>query len=203
MRLSRRSLLVVAALPAVARAQAPALADDPRLADRFIGKEDAKVQVIELFSLTCSHCAAFHRDTMPKVKSELVDTGKVRIRFIDFPLDQLALRAAMIARALPAERYEPFVGTLLSTQERWAFNRRADPKEELAKLAALAGLSRAAFDAAWDDEAFARGILERQLAAEKEHKVTSTPSFVIDGKTTAGAIGFDRFAELVSAATPS
>lgn len=201
MRLSRRSLLVVAALPAVARAQAPA--DDPRLADRFIGKEDAKVQVIELFSLTCSHCAAFHRETMPKVKSELVDTGKVRIRFVDFPLDQLALRAAMIARALPAERYEPFVGTLLATQDRWAFNRRADPKEELAKLAALAGLSRAAFDTTWDDEAFARGILERQLAAEKEHKVTSTPSFVIDGKTTAGAIGFDRFAELVSAATPS
>src|SRR5690606_7936121 len=106
MRLSRRSLLVVAALPAVARAQAPAApvpADDPRLADRFIGKADAKVQVIELFSLTCSHCAAFHRDTMPKVKSELVDTGKVRMQFIDFPLDQLALRAAMIARALPVE----------------------------------------------------------------------------------------------------
>lgn len=211
MRVARRHILALAALPAIARAQAPAAgadrpatdaAPDPRLTPRYLGSEDAKVQVIELFSLTCSHCAAFSRETLPKVKTELIDTGKVRLQFIDFPLDQLALRAAMVARALPPERYEPFVVTLLATQDRWAFNRRADPKEELGKLAALAGMSAATFDATWTDEAFARAILERQLTAEKEWNVNSTPSFVIDGKTTAGAIGYDRFAELVAAAMP-
>jgi len=205
MRVFRRSLLAVAAvpfLPAIASAQTAA-ADDPRLADRFLGSESAPVTVAEHFSLTCSHCAEFHRNTMPRVKKELIEPGKVRMKFVDFPLDQLALRAAMIARSLPAERYEPFVGTLLSTQDRWAFNRAADPKEELAKLALLAGLSREAFDAAWADEAFARGLLERQLAAEKQFNVNSTPTFVVNGKATPGTISFDRFAELVAAATPS
>lgn len=202
MRLSRRFILAVATVPGIAMAQGtPPEATDPRLAERFIGSESAPVTVTEYFSLTCNHCARFHAQTLPRVKAELLDTGKARLRLVDFPLDQLALRAAMVARSVPVERYDAFVSTLLSTQDRWAFNRAGDPKAELGKLSLLAGLAPAAFEAAWSDEALARGLLERQLAAEKEFKITATPSFSANGKVERGAISFEQFAALVAAAS--
>jgi protein-disulfide isomerase len=184
-------------------APAPSAAD-PRLAERAIGRPDAPVRVVEYFSLTCSHCAAFHRETLPQVKQKLVEPGAIRFVYRDFPLDRLALAAAVVARSMPAERYEPFIGALLAAQDRWAFNRNGDPMEELAKMAALAGMARPQFDAAVRDEALARAIMEGVQAAEREHGVRSTPSFVFgpDGKskTQAGAVGFERFQQLVDEA---
>ena len=210
MRPSRRLFLSAAAsaamaAPAIAQTTPPAgAAADPRLAERAIGRADAPVRVLEYFSLTCSHCAAFYRETMPQVKQKLVEPGALRFVYRDFPLDRLALTAAVVARSLPAERYEPFVGALLSSQDRWAFNRNGDPMEELAKMAALAGMGRPQFDAAARDEALARAILESVQGAERTHNVRSTPSFVFgpEGrtKTQAGSVGFDRFQQLVDEA---
>jgi protein-disulfide isomerase len=209
MRLPRRLFLFAGAIagPAFAQTAPPspdaAAAADPRLGERAIGRADAPVQVLEFFSLTCSHCAAFYRDTMPQVKQRLVEPGTVRFVYRDFPLDRLALAAAVVARSLPAERYEPFVGALLAAQDRWAFT-RGDSMDELAKMAALAGMARPQFDAALRDEALARAILEGVQAAEREHGVRSTPSFVFrqDGRsrTQAGAVGFERFQQLVDEA---
>src|SRR5207253_3248039 len=112
----------LAAAPLAARAQGA----DPRLSERGIGRPDAPVKVIEFFSLTCSHCAAFHREVFPTVKKELVDTGAIRLIWRDFPLDQVALTAAAVARSLPPERYEGFVSALFASQDRWAFT-RGDP----------------------------------------------------------------------------
>lgn len=209
MRPSRRLFLSTAAgaalaAPALAQTTPPAGAADPRLAERAIGRADAPVRVLEYFSLTCGHCAAFHRETMPQVKQRLVEPGLIRFVYRDFPLDRLALTAAAVARSLPAERYEPFVGALLASQDRWAFKRDGDPLEELAKLAALAGMSRPQFDAAARDEALARAILESVQDAERAHGVRSTPSFVFgpDGrtKTQAGAVAFDKFQQFVDEA---
>ena len=99
--LSRSGEAQIAAAPP---ASAPVSAEG-MMAERAIGRADAPVVVREFFSLTCSHCAAFHRDTMPQVKKELVETGKVRFIFHDFPLDQVALTAAVVARHLPAASY--------------------------------------------------------------------------------------------------
>ena len=209
MRLPRRLFLSTAAgaaaLGGSASAQTPpgAAAADPRLGERAAGRPDAPVRVVEYFSLTCGHCAAFHRDTLPQVKQKLVEPGAVRFVYRDFPLDRLALAAAVVARSLPAERYEPFVGALLGTQDRWAFA-RGDQMEELAKMAALAGMPRPQFDAAVRDEALARAIMEGAQAAEREHGIRSTPSFVFGpagrGKTQAGAVAFERFQQLVEEA---
>lgn len=193
----RRTLLALAglALPAALAAQ-PA---DPRLADRVIGKLDAPVTVIEYFSLTCGHCAAFHRDTFPRVKRELLDTGRARLILRDFPLDQLGLAAAGVARSLPPERYEAFISTLFANQERWAFGRGGgSPAEELFKLAAIAGMDRATFDRVVVDAALQRGILEARLRAQQEHNVNSTPTFVFGSRVVAGNMPFERFAALVA-----
>ena len=198
MTLTRRTLLAAAAaLPAVRQAHA---ADDPRMAERSIGNPDAKVRVVEYFSLTCTHCAAFQRETFPQVKEKLIDTGRIRYVWRDYPLDQLALLAAMVARALPPERYEAFITALLSTQDRWAFARNVNPTEELAKMAALAGMARPTFDATIRDDKLKQAILAVQDEGEKKFGVNSTPSFLMNGKLTAGAVSFDGFAKAVDAA---
>ena len=197
----RRTALLGLATAAAASAggQLRAQAGDPRLTERGTGDPAAPVRVTEFFSLTCSHCAAFHRDTWPRVKRDLVETGTVRMVWWDFPLDRVALTAAVVARSLPADRYEGFIGTLLGSQDRWAF--RPDPIEELAKLAALAGMSRTQFDAARGDEALGRAVLAGRLEAEREFQVQATPSFAFrrgaQTRTQSGNLGFDRFLQLV------
>lgn len=204
---SRRALLAAGALlagslPALAQTGS-AQPSDPRLGERTAGQADAPVKVLEFFSLTCSHCAAFHRDTWPQVKRELVDTGIIQMVWWDFPLDQLALNAAAVARSLPPERYEGFIGTLLANQDRWAFT-RGNQMDELARLAALAGMPRAKFDEVVADEGLKRAILERRLVAERDYNVSATPSFSFQGKdgrqNQSGAIPFDRFKQLVEEA---
>jgi len=163
------------------------------LAERSLGSAQAPVAVQEFFSLTCGHCAAFHVDTFPRVKAELVETGRVRLVLRDFPLDPAALAAAAVARAMPPDRYEAFIGVLFRSQAQWA---RRTFAEDLARIAALAGMSRATYDAALASEALQRGILEQRLAAEQRFRIEATPSFVFNDRTPAvsGAIGFERFA---------
>jgi protein-disulfide isomerase len=172
------------------------------LDERSLGRADAPVTAIEYFSLTCSHCGAFHRDTWPRVKRELVETGRVRMVFRDFPLDQISLRAHAVARSFPPERYEPFISALFATQDRWAYARGVDHKAEIGKIAALAGMSTEAFNAAWADDALARAILEARQKGEAEHQVSATPTFIIGTQKLPGAISFERFEAAVREATP-
>ncbi len=195
MPLSRRLMITTAlALPALARAEEA----DPRMTERALGQADAPVTVVEWFSLTCTHCADFQKTTFPQVKAELIDKGKIRYVWRDFPLDQVALTAAMVARALPPERYEPFISALLGSQDRWAFARNVNSTEELAKLAGLAGLPRAAFNKVIADDELRQAILTGQSEAEQNDKVASTPSFIMNGKLTAGAVGYTAFAKAVT-----
>ena len=187
------SLLGVMALPSLLGA-APALAQsaDPRMAERSSGPADAPLVVTEFFSLTCGHCAAFHITTWPQVKRELVETGRIRMVWSDFPLDDVALRAAMVARALPALRYEAFISTLFSTQNRWAFA-QGRQMEELAALAAVAGMGRPEFDRVIADQDLQRGILEARLAAQNRHQIRATPSFVFGARLVSGGVTLAEF----------
>lgn len=201
MTISRRSLLTVvptgATLGALALRATPAWADDNPRAERFIGKPDAKVTVGEYFSLTCTHCAAFAQGTFPEVKKNLIDTGQVRWVFHDYPLDQVALTASMVARYLPVDRYEPFINALFATQNRWAFGRGNDPTEELWKIAGLAGMGRQTFDKAVGDTALRDWIVQQQKADTDKWKIDSTPSFVINDQKYAGEMNYDAFRKLI------
>ncbi len=221
MTLTRRSLLTTAggaatlgvlgyfgwnrfmpASPAAAQPNPPATtsattAADQRKADRTLGQPTAKVTVMEYYSLTCSHCAAFARETMPEVEKDLIEPGKVRFVFHDFPLDQVALTAAMVARYLPPSQYYPFISALFANQDRWAFARGINPTEEIWKLAALAGMSRATFDQAIADTDLRNWILQQQQADQDRWKIDSTPSFVINGQKTAGEMSYDAFRKLL------
>jgi protein-disulfide isomerase len=195
MPIHRRTLLALVATSGLAPTLA--MAEDPRLSERAIGKPDAKVQVQEYFSLTCTHCAAFSQETFPQVESKLINTGKVYYIFHDFPLDQVALAAAMVARALPPDRYVPFIQALFASQDRWAFAQGVNSTDELWKMAALAGMSRTTFDATVADTALRDAILARQKAAASKYGIDSTPSFLIDGKLHAGEMSYANFVKLI------
>jgi protein-disulfide isomerase len=199
MTFSRRSVLSVvptgltfALLASPARADA----DDPR-AERSVGKPDAKTVVGEYFSLTCTHCAAFAAGTFPEIKKNLIDTGAVRWVFHDYPLDQVALTASMVARYLPVDRYEPFINALFASQNRWAFGRGNDPTEEIWKVAGLAGMSRTTFDKAVGDTGLRDWIIQQQKADSDKWSIDSTPSFVVNNQKYAGEMSYDAFRKLV------
>jgi protein-disulfide isomerase len=193
---TRRILLSLTAAGGLAWSRA-SLAEDETRAERSVGKPDAKAVVGEYFSLTCTHCAAFSRETFPQIKAELIDTGKLRWVFHEYPLDQVALTASMVARHLPVDRYEPFINALFQTQDRWAFNRGTNPTDELWKMAALAGMSRSTFDAAISDNGLRDWIVQERTAATNQWNIDSTPSFVTGGQKYAGEMSFDAFRRLI------
>jgi len=211
MPLTRRIVLSIAGATAavgmsgvlqIAQAQpaaqpAPAAPEDQRKALRTLGDPAAKVTVAEFFSLTCTHCAAFARQTMPQLEKDLIAPGKLRFVYHDFPLDQVALTAAMVARSLPPTRYYPFISALFANQDRWAFARGINPTEELWKMAALAGMSRTTFDQAVADTDLRSWILAQQQTDQDRWKIDSTPSFVINDKTFSGDMGYDAFRKLL------
>jgi protein-disulfide isomerase len=204
MSLSRRTLLRAGApalaLSGVLPGAARAATVDPRMSDRALGSPTAKLVVQEWFSLTCTHCARFSQVVFPEVKAKLIDTGRIRYVYHDFPLDQVALAAAMIARALPPERYEPFVQSLFASQDRWAFSQSNDPQVELAKMAALAGLSHDAFQHTVDDQALRQAILDEQNDGQAKYKIDSTPSFIFGPTLFSGEMTYDTFLQKVTAA---
>jgi protein-disulfide isomerase len=197
--ITRRSVLIAGAAVA-ALAATPALAQEegapvdlaellkpPALGDMALGADEgAKVTIVEYASATCPHCAAFHKDVWPKLKTDYIDTGKIRFIFREFPLNDPALAAFMIARAAPKESYFPLIGVFFDTLETWA----KDPANGLLNIAKQAGFTQEKFDATLKDEKLAKGIMEIRDAGAK-FGVQGTPTFFLNGKPMRGEVTYD------------
>ncbi|HUB95903.1 MAG TPA: DsbA family protein [Stellaceae bacterium] len=176
---------------------APSLSPD----DAILGKPDAPITIFEYASLTCPHCAEFDAETLPKVKSEWLDTGKAKLIFRDFPLDKYALKAAMVARCAPPDRFFTFIDVLFHTQVSWATAGSDDGvTQALSKIARLGGISEDKFDACLNDKALLDRISGEELTAKNDYGVNSTPTFFINGKKVVGALPYDDFAKALVAA---
>lgn len=180
-----------AAAPAVPTPQGEAVATPEITAeDRFLGVAEAPVTVVEYASLTCPHCAAFHSQTLPNLKSSYIDTGKVRLVFRDFPLDRVALKASLLARCAPGDRYFAMLDVLFRSQDTWA--RAVDPAQALSQIGRTAGLDQAAIDTCLSDEAATDKIIAEIQAAQDQFKINSTPTLIINGTKYAGALSFEQ-----------
>lgn len=186
--------LQVAALPAHA-ADAPTLQAD----DHILGNKTAPITIFEYASLTCPHCAAFASDTLPKLQKDWIDTGKAKLVYRDFPLDQSAVIAATIARCFPAERYFPFIETLFQTQREWAQGSEAATKTALARIAKLGGMSQAQFDACAADQKNSDAVLNSRLVAQNQYGIDSTPTFFVNGTKVVGDVSYDEFVKYLEA----
>ena len=163
--------------------------------DFTLGKADAPVTVIEYASLTCPHCADFHVNVLPQIKAAYIDTGKVRMAFRDFPLDQAALAASQVARCAGPDRHFAMIDLFFKRQPSWAG--AADPVAAMGKLAALAGMGEADVKACLANDATEKAVLEQRLLSEKVFDINATPSFIINGTKHSGGMTFDAFKAVV------
>ncbi len=157
---------------------------DTGLPDLSEGPADAKVTIVEYASLTCPHCAHFHSEVFPELKKKYVDTGKVRFVFREFPLDNLAAAAAMLARCSGDDKALPMTGVLFDKQDEWVV--RNNPVPALFEIAKQAGFTKDAFEKCLKDQSLLDKILAQRKRASEEFGVSSTPSFFINGEKFTG-----------------
>jgi len=170
---------------------------DRLIGDVPIGPEDAPVTVIEYASLTCPHCADFHRDTWPQVKADYVETGKVRFVMREVYFDRFGLWASMVARCAGPEGYHAMIDAFLKRQDDWT--RADDIVEAIRKVGRLHGLSTAQIDACMTDRPFAEALVADYQKNADADGIQSTPSFLINGELHRGNMGFDEFSALIEA----
>ncbi|MCB9963848.1 MAG: DsbA family protein [Rhodospirillales bacterium] len=147
------------------------------LGERSIGAADAPITMVEFSSLSCGHCGAFHKDVLPKIKESYIDTGKVRLVIIDFPLNLPALQGAMLAHCLPEDQYFNFLQLLFATQDVWL---NGDYLAKLKQNAQLAGLSPDDVQTCLDNKSLEDAIISRMGEAQTKWGITSTPSFIFN-----------------------
>jgi len=164
--------------------------------DRVLGDPAAPITIIEYASLTCPHCARFANDVLPELKREWIDTGKAKLVLRDFPLDGPALRAAMIARCAPPDRFYAFADTFFASQDRWATTK--DYREALARLAKLGGMGKDEFETCLNNTTLENRIVEQRLVASQELDINSTPTFFINGSKFSGAPTAEEFNKVLS-----
>ena len=164
------------------------LNDPPAFGEMTLGPDTAKVTVIEYASATCPHCAAFHNETFEALKKEYIDTGKIKFVFREFPHQDAALAAFMLARCAPKEKYFPLIDVFFATQPEWTQN----PLEGLNKIAQQAGFTKESFDACMKNEAVAKDILAVRSKAEG-FGVTGIPTFFVNGERFEGETTIEAF----------
>jgi protein-disulfide isomerase len=164
------------------------LNDPPAFGEMTMGPDTAKVTVIEYASATCPHCAAFYNETFGALKKEYIDTGKIRFVFREFPHQDAALAAFMLARCAPKEKYFPLIDVFFATQPEWTQN----PFAGLNKIAQQAGFTQESFDACMKNEAVAKDILAVRSKAEG-FGVTGIPTFFVNGERYEGEITIEAF----------
>ena len=192
----RWMLAVAAGLMAAAGLGVPHMAAAEAFTEEAVlGAADAPVTVIEYASMTCPHCAQFHANAMPTLKDGYIATGKIRLVYRDFPLDGMAVKAAMVARCGGAERYFAFVDVIYGQQQRWA--RSADPVAALKQLVQVGGLAPGQIDGCLADKALEEVVLQNRLTGQNEHEVESTPTFIVNGAKHVGMDDPDEWRRLL------
>jgi len=174
-------------------AAVPVVAPD----EKFIGNADAPVTIVEYFSLGCPHCKNFHENLLPQLKAEYIDTGKARLVFRDFPLDNVAFAAALLTRCVNDLAYFAMVDTLFKQQEAWHVQNGI---AQVATIAKSAGLDEASFNACIGDQARKDKVVAMQKEAADTFKVDATPTFFINDRKLSGVSDYAPFKQTIEAA---
>ncbi len=165
------------------------------LPDIWLGSEKAPVTIVEYASMTCGHCASFHAGTFKKLKTDYIDTGKVRMTVREFPFDPLAMAAFMLARCEGPAKRSAMIDHLFATQRTWAFSKK--PLEALINVTRQAGVSQENFEKCLKDRTLYEKITAIRNAGEQTFKVTSTPTFFVNGTRLVGDQTIEAFAKII------
>jgi protein-disulfide isomerase len=156
--------------------------------DHVMGDAKAPVIIIEYASLTCSHCRSFHLEVLPELKKRWIDPGKARLIYRDFPLDQVAAKAAQLAECVGKDRYFGVLDVMFRGQPQWALAQ--DPVAEVSKSLRIAGMGDNEVKACLANDTVANAVVADFKGGETLG-VNSTPTLFINGTMYRGARSID------------
>lgn len=185
--------------PAMAKNDVMAKMGAHPLGDQAMGQKDAPVVMVEYASFTCPHCASFHKQVFPQIKKELIDAGKLRFIYRDFPLDNTAFAISAITRCVATdlgnEKFFPLINELFYRQGTWLKSK--DLKKDIVNIAKLAGYSEAKVDACLKREPITKGLKEVNEHAAQKLGVRGTPTLFINGEIYQGAGNYESIAKKI------
>jgi len=165
------------------------------LGDKVQGDESAPVTIVEYASLTCSHCATFHKSTYPALKKDYIETGKVRFIFREFPLDAVAAAGFMLSRCAPQDKYFEIVDTMFENQRSWAFTE--NPYQSLLDFSKQIGFTQESFEECLTDQGLLDAVNAVKDRGANEFGVNSTPTFFINGERHSGALTIEEMGKII------
>ena len=168
-------------------------ANDPKILRDLItlGANDAPVKIKIFSSLTCPHCANFHIKIVSKIKKNYVESGKVQLIFIDFPLDQAAFNAAKLLHCLDQKKQIIFLDTIYENQNQWTSGLNINEiNNNLKEIVEIMGISSTKFNKCLNDEVISDKILNGRIDGQQKYSINSTPTVVINEKKLEGSINF-------------
>ena len=167
--------------------------DNENISNQFVvlGPDSATVKIKIFSSFTCPHCANFHFNVIPEIKKEYMDSGKVQLIFIDFPLDQAAFNASKLLHCADKNKQINFMDIIYENQDQWSNGSSIeDINKNLKKIVKNLGISSAHFDKCLIDEDISDKILNGRVDAHKKYSINSTPTIVINEKKLEGSVSF-------------
>ena len=164
-----------------------------------IGNSDAKITVKVFSSLTCPHCANFHKNIFKDLKEEYIDKGFVRFEHHGFPLDLAALNAELIVRChTDSNKKFQLLGEIYKKQNQWAVGSDINPiNESIKKIGLDSGLDNDKMDSCLKNENTQDQILNERIEAQKKYKIQSTPTIYINKKKYDGEHKYKQFKKAI------
>ncbi len=157
--------------------------DTSSIQDMSLGNAESSVQIIEYASFTCPHCAAFDQGPYKQLKADYIDTDKIGFTYREVYFDRYGLWASMVARCGGEEKFFGIADLIYKGQSEWV--RAGEPAaivEELRKIGRLAGIDNDTLEACLQDGTNAQTLVAWWEENQKADDITSTPSFIINGK---------------------
>ena len=160
------------------------------------GNENAKITIIAYESLTCSHCASFHKDVYPQLKKEYIDTGLAKIEFRHFPLDLAAFNASKIAQCKEDQGLE-ILESLYSNQQAWVKgNTVEDINENLKRYIENEGF-KIDFEKCINSKEIEDFVLNDRIEGVKKFKVNATPTIIINNEKFEKSLNYKNLKKII------
>ena len=175
-------------------------ADDSGLRNNMvvIGSNNAAVKIKVFSSLTCPHCANFHINVVSEIKKNYVDSGKVQLIFIDFPLDKASFNASKLLHCLDKKKQIIFLDTIYEGQSEWTVGSSINEiNDNLRKIVKNLGINSARFDKCLNNEVISNKILEGRIDGHQKYSINSTPTIIINEKKFEGSASFKNIKEKI------
>ena len=163
-----------------------------------VGRNDSPVKIKVFSSHTCPHCASFHVNVFPKIEEKYIESGKVQVIFIDFPLDQAAFNSSKLLHCLDEKKQIAFLDEIYEKQNEWTVGSDIEKiNDNLKKIVKNLGISEIQFNKCLNNENISDKILNDRIEGQKKYSIESTPTIIINEKKLEGIADFKNISKRI------